>query len=137
MPGLFGAQRMILQAVLAGQGTTNMPVKDTQIVEATDIALNNVREWLLEVARGGRRDVQQVVENASMAFDQALARLKPMCSAIVRQVRDAAEQPEEIAVEFGIKLSAEAGIILTSTSGEANPKMSVKWKRVEPKAETP
>ena len=54
-----------------------------------------------------------------------------MCPAIVRQVRDAVEQPEEIAVKFGIKLSAEAGIIPTSASGETNLKISAKWKRNE------
>ena len=82
-----------------------------------------------------RGDAKAVVETASVAFEQALAKLKPMCAAIVRQVRDAVEQPEEIAVEFGVKLSAEAGIILTSTSGEANLKISVKWKKQEPKIE--
>ena len=68
-----------------------------------------------------------------MAFEQALAKLKPMCAAIVRQIRDAVEPPEEIEVEFGVKLSAEAGIILTSTSGEANLKVSVTWKKQEAK----
>ncbi len=58
----------------------------------------------------GNQSVPAVVENAQIAFEQALSKLKPMCAAIVRQVRDALEQPEEIAVEFGIKLSAEAGI---------------------------
>ncbi len=51
-------------------------------------------------------------------------------------VRHAAKQPEEIAVEFGVRLSAEAGIILTSTSGEANLKISVKWRKQGPPIET-
>ena len=88
------------------------------------------------VRGGGSRGPQDVVESASVAFEQALAKLKPMCAAIVRQVRESVEQPEEIAVEFGVKLSAEAGVILTSTSGEANLKISVKWKRKEQKIET-
>ena len=85
------------------------------------------------VTRGG---TPAVIETASVAFEQALAKIKPMCAAIVRQVRDAVDQPEEIAVEFGVKLSAEAGVILTSTSGEANLKISVKWKRKEQRIET-
>lgn len=91
----------------------------------------------VEVETGGvsRRGTQAVVESATMAFEQALGKLKPMCAAIVRQVRDAAEQPEEIEVEFGIKLSAEAGFILTSASGEANLKISVTWKRKDQKIE--
>jgi Trypsin-co-occurring domain 1 len=83
------------------------------------------------VRGGGSRGTQEVIESASVAFDKALAKLKPMCAAIVRQIRDSVEQPEEVEVEFGVKLSAEAGIILTSTSGEANLKISVKWKKQE------
>ena len=71
-----------------------------------------------------------------MAFEQALGKLKPMCAAIVRQVRETVEQPEEIEVEFGIKLSAEVGFILTSASGETNLKISVTWKRKDQKMET-
>jgi hypothetical protein len=46
------------------------------------------------VVRGGR-GTQDVIETASVAFEQALGKLKPMCAAIVRQVRDAVEQPDE------------------------------------------
>jgi hypothetical protein len=78
--------------------------------------------------RATRGGAQAVVESATLAFEQALGKLKPMCAAILRQIRDAVEQPEEIAVEFGVTLSAEAGVILTSTAGEANLKINVKWK---------
>ena len=63
-----------------------------------------------------RGDAKAVVETASVAFDQALAKLKPMCAAIVHQVRDAVEQPEEFSVEFGVKLNAEAGVVIASTA---------------------
>jgi Trypsin-co-occurring domain 1 len=76
-----------------------------------------------------RGDAKAVVETASVAFEQALAKLKPMCAAIVRQVRDAVEQPEEFSVEFGVKLNAEAGIVIASTAAEANLKIAIKWKK--------
>jgi molybdenum cofactor biosynthesis enzyme len=98
-----------------------------------DFPLEENERIRVEVAdaeeRVTRGDTKAVIETASVAFDKALSKLKPMCAAIVRQVRNAVEQPEEIEVEFGVKMSAEAGIILTSTSGEANLKISVKWKR--------
>lgn len=47
------------------------------------------------VRGGGTRGTQDVIETASVAFEQALGKLKPMCAAIVRQVRDAVEQPDE------------------------------------------
>jgi hypothetical protein len=35
----------------------------------------------------------------------------------------------EVAVEFGIKLTANAGIIVAGTSAEGNCKVSIKWAR--------
>jgi hypothetical protein len=78
-----------------------------------------------------RGDPKDVIEPTTLAFETALAKLKPICSAIVKQAKELAEQPEEFSVEFGVKLSAEAGVIIASTAAEANLKVSVKWKKQE------
>ena len=95
--------------------TDNAGVIRVEILEADE-----------RTVRGGTRDV---VESATVTFEKALEKVKPICGAIVRQLREAIEQPDEIGVEFGIKLSAEAGVILTSAATEANLKISVKWKK--------
>jgi Trypsin-co-occurring domain 1 len=78
-----------------------------------------------------RGDSGAVVENSALAFDAVLGKLKPICSAIAKQARGLIDQPEEFAVEFGVKLTAEAGVIVASTAAEANLKVSVKWKKSE------
>jgi hypothetical protein len=47
MAKLFGAQKMVLQPISKIEEETGESVQDTQIAERTNIALNNVRDWLL------------------------------------------------------------------------------------------
>ena len=47
MPRLFGAQRLVLQAILEIQGESQTFVEDARVAEATQIALRNMRDWLL------------------------------------------------------------------------------------------
>jgi CHAT domain len=54
---LFGAQKMVLQAVLTAQESTDKPVKDAQIAQDTDIALTNVRDWFLTLMKDGYVDL--------------------------------------------------------------------------------
>lgn len=69
------------------------------------------------------------IGQASVTFDEALARVKPAAQKIIAQLRDLTDPPEEIAVEFGIKLGAKAGAIIASADAEANYTVTLKWGR--------
>jgi hypothetical protein len=58
-----------------------------------------------------------------------LAGLKPIADAVNRQLTEIIEDANEVAVEFGIKLTANAGVIVAGNSAEGNCKLSVKWSR--------
>lgn len=77
----------------------------------------------------GMAEPQAIVEKARVSFDQALDKLKPAASAIVSKLRSLTERPDEISVEFGIKLSAAAGAVITSASIEANFLVTLIWKQ--------
>src|SRR4051794_13708324 len=47
MPRLFGAQRLVLQAIQDAQGETSAFVEDSRISQATQIALRDMRDWFL------------------------------------------------------------------------------------------
>jgi hypothetical protein len=72
----------------------------------------------------GRPD--QVAQKATQSFGEALARVQPAIAVVIDQLR--VLQPEELTVEFGIKLNAAAGAFLASAGTEANFKVSIKWK---------
>jgi NTP-dependent ternary system trypsin peptidase co-occuring protein len=74
-----------------------------------------------------------VVERAQTSFEDALDKARPMASSLVRKLRDigdsAGNTPDEVQVEFGIVLSAEAGAVLAAASAGANYKVTMTWRR--------
>ena len=63
------------------------------------------------------------------AFDTALAGIKPIARSIMAQLQDAATDAKEIQVEFGIKLTATAGVVLAKASTEGHCKIAITWQR--------
>jgi hypothetical protein len=47
MPRLFGAQRLVLQAIQDAQGDSQAFIEDTRVAHATQIALRDMRDWFL------------------------------------------------------------------------------------------
>jgi len=72
-----------------------------------------------------------VLEKARQSFETALEGIKPAAGAIIGKLRELGDQPEQVSVEFGIKLSAEAGAVIASTGVEANFKVTLLWKRAQ------
>ena len=70
-----------------------------------------------------------MAEKAAQTFDAALMGIKPIADAVRRQLTTAIADADEIAVEFGIKLTANAGVVVAATSAEGNCKISIKWAR--------
>lgn len=79
------------------------------------------------VMRGGRP--AEAVLDAGKSLEQALAGLGPAVKGIVAQLREAADRPDSVEVEFGVKLSADANVIIARTGGEANFRVALKWSQ--------
>ena len=80
-----------------------------------------------EVARGRQGSV--LVERAENTFDDALRRLRPAMRSVLASVRESVDPPQEIGVEFGIALSAEAGAFIAAASTTANFRVTLTWKQ--------
>jgi hypothetical protein len=67
----------------------------------------------------------EVTARAARTLSDALAQLEPM----IRTVKDrlAASSPDAFAVEFGVKLGGETGIILAKGTAEVNLKVTMSW----------
>jgi hypothetical protein len=79
------------------------------------------------VTRGG--GATELVSKADETFEQALGRMAPTSAAIVERFRGLAQQPDEIEIEFAVKINAKVGANIAETSGEANLGIAVYWKR--------
>ena len=82
------------------------------------------------VTRGGRRE--DFIVEAGQTLEDALDRVTPAFRALVDRLRALAERPDEITVDFGLRLSSEVGAIIAKTGGEANFAISLKWTREAP-----
>ncbi|SCF37420.1 hypothetical protein GA0074696_5006 [Micromonospora purpureochromogenes] len=86
-------------------------------------------EGVVPVGRAG-----EVVARAQQTLESALAQLRPVTDAVLRNLRDAAEPPDRVCVEFGVKLAAKGGLVVASGTSEANLKVQLEWNRADPAA---
>lgn len=77
---------------------------------------------------------RRVTALASQTFEQAISRVQPAAHALIVQLRALADAPDEVGVEFGLELSAEAGAFIAAASTTANFKVSLTWHRGSPAA---
>lgn len=70
----------------------------------------------------------EMIVQAQQSFEKAMGTVKPAADTIVKNINSLDVKPDEIEVEFGIKLSAEAGAFLAAAGAEANFKITLTWK---------
>jgi hypothetical protein len=85
----------------------------------------------------GLGDRRLVTEQAQQSFEQAIARVQPAAQALISRLRALADAPDEVGVEFGLELSAEAGAFIAAASSTANFKVTLSWRRGSPPTTTP
>ena len=78
------------------------------------------------VAPAGR-----VVTVAQQSLHKALDPIRPITQSVLDKLRDMPQAPDRLSVEFGVKLSAETGVIIARGTTEANFTVRVEWDRSE------
>lgn len=71
-----------------------------------------------------------LIHEAGQSLQAALAPLRVAARDILSQLKDAG--PDEVSVELGVVLTAQAGAVITKTGGEAHLKVALVWKRPVP-----
>jgi hypothetical protein len=67
----------------------------------------------------------KAVATASTTLSESLERIEPVLTAVKDKLEAAA--PDHFAVEFGIKVGGEAGVILAKGTAEVNFKITMSW----------
>ena len=67
------------------------------------------------------------IAKARQTFSEAIDNIKPVVASLSNKFKDLG--PKEMEVKFGVKLSADAGAILTSVGGEVAFEVTVKWSQ--------
>ena len=68
----------------------------------------------------------QVTARAEVTLAQALEKLKPSLQKLVRLLKELA--PDEAAVDFGLKIGGETGVIVAKGTAEVNFAIHISWR---------
>ena len=71
----------------------------------------------------------KVVIVARRTLQEALEPIRPIAAGVLDKIRELSESPSKISVEFGVKLSAEAGLFVARGTTEANFVVKMEWSR--------
>ncbi|MFE6286213.1 CU044_2847 family protein [Streptomyces sp. NPDC057877] len=93
------------------------------------VQIEEVSDALVEVARPGR-----VVARAARSLGDMLAGIRPVAEHFVSAFRDLPDGPDEIRVEFGLTLSADADLVISRSTGQANLTVTLTWQRPSDRA---
>ena len=77
--------------------------------------------------RGGALPTEAI--KATQTFEGALDGVRSASEALLARLLSLAHPPDEISVEFGVKLNAESGAVIAKVAAEANFAISLKWNR--------
>src|SRR5471032_1171649 len=81
--------------------------------------------------RPGVKDVSlgraDLAAKSAEALDAAMASIRSMADRVTAAVASAAERPDEVSVEFGLKLDAAAGALLARAGTEAHVTVTMTW----------
>ena len=108
--------------------------------QLVEFGLNDGGTILVEVHEVSRAGVPvtrgigggQVTERARQTFEEAVQHVEPAAQAIITQLRGMTQAPDEVQVEFGLDLHAEAGAFIAAAGATANFRISMTWRRAEP-----
>ncbi|MEV4970518.1 CU044_2847 family protein [Streptomyces scopuliridis] len=111
--------------------TVEVPLGDGSD-ETIRVQIREVDESLIRVGRGSRS-----VARAERSLSQMLDTVRPVAESFVGRLRGMVNSPDEITLEFGVSLSAEADVVIASTATAANFSVSLTWNRTDGAASTP
>jgi hypothetical protein len=84
--------------------------------------------------RAGRGDT---IIKVKETLEEALNHVLPATKSIVEKLRSIGNKPDEIEINFGVKLSTAAGAVIASASAEANFDVTVRWRKSEETSSQP
>ena len=92
-----------------------LPDGNSIVAEVDDESFDTSR-----VMRGGVLGSSEIVMKANESF---------AAEGLLDRLTSLASPPDEVEVEFGVKLNAETGAVIAKAATEANFKINLKWTR--------
>jgi hypothetical protein len=81
-----------------------------------------------EVVRAASRSPDGFI-TASTSLDRVMDQIRQVADTALHSLRESVTQPDEIAVEFGVALTAQAGAVLVKGGVSAHIQVRLSWVR--------
>lgn len=98
-----------------------------------EVPLDDGTSILIEIDQPGGGPVkvgrEKVVARAKETFQDALEPMIKLATGVTEKLRES--DPGQISVAFGVKFTAESGVVLSKIAGEANLTVTLQWDRVK------
>ncbi|WP_017591220.1 CU044_2847 family protein [Nocardiopsis potens] len=77
------------------------------------------------------RDVsgRDILRDSDQTIQRILGRVRDLSALVVREMRGVAAEADELSVQLGMKISAEADVFLAKATGESSIQVTITWRR--------
>lgn len=72
---------------------------------------------------------KKIVKKSIDFLDNSLSQISNFSNCIAEKLKSTALQPDEFEVEFAVKFTADAGIVISSIGMESNINVKLKWEK--------
>ena len=79
------------------------------------------------IARASR--TSDAIHSAATSFEAALSSVRDAAVSALQQFKDIPQPPDEVTIEFGVKLSVQAGAVIAQTGAAGHLQVTLAWHR--------
>jgi hypothetical protein len=69
------------------------------------------------------------IRSAAASFESAMGGVRDAATSALRYFRDVSQPPDEVTIEFGVALTAQAGAVIAQTTADAHLQVTLTWRR--------
>lgn len=104
-----------------------MPIFELPVASGGTVFLEvDERDRGAKTYRGSGSDT--VIKAAGETFDSVVGRLRPVADALASQLGSLGHAPNEVSVEFGVKLTADASVVIAKAASDASLRITLSWQ---------
>lgn len=82
-------------------------------------------------------DADRTIKKTTKKFEDVLSSVKTIAKSTYNSISLIPNRPDEVVIEFGLKISGDISAVITSTSAEGHIKVTLKWSGINNKKEEP
>ncbi|MBD2256181.1 CU044_2847 family protein [Pseudanabaena sp. FACHB-2040] len=80
------------------------------------------------VMRAGGLNTMELATKSAQALSQAMGAIQTLANRTTETINQLPQKPSEFELEFGIKIDAEAGAIVSKSGSEGNLRVKLVWR---------